>query len=315
MLWWCRQSGWVLKMELKISLIIILILVFIFPFSSLASTGCFLHPDSSYFCQEITEEQAEEECAFFQCNPKEQFQSNNFCLGQEACQKILCKTTCREEYAGRCSSGKAEPSDCTPGCCQFDYYNATYCSYLESKSNCLIEAQNREVLDYRFSSLSKTDCQQICASGKILSSTNEKIQKASSLEPVQPAESSATGKTPIIFFLLPTAIFAAILFYFLWKRAHHQPQVKEEQVKEEKKLPWFFPLPSRPQVQAQINRLKKEHKHRLKHQQGEALLTEAGLISEKEKSADDSFQKLQKLTKKKEPEKSPLQVLEEWAKK
>src|SRR3989338_8465914 len=149
------------------------------------TTGCFTYIDSSYFCQEITRSQAEEECSVFdRCQPDKVFVPWQSCSEMQACKNIICKASCLEEYAGRCPSGEVPREDwCVPGCCQFDYGNAesqhAFCQFVASRQLCEVEVANKETTEYRFNpALSKNICVQQCAGQRTISVTNETISES-----------------------------------------------------------------------------------------------------------------------------------------
>ncbi|MBI2665499.1 hypothetical protein HYX12_02680, partial [Candidatus Woesearchaeota archaeon] len=128
-----------------------------------AQTGCFLYPESPFFCQQISLEQAQEECSVFnRCSVERVFKEAP-CSSLPECFTILCKDTCQEEYAGRCASGIANSSWCAPGCCQFSYFDGEFCEPTAGKGICEVEAKNREAISYRFTdALQITECHEQC---------------------------------------------------------------------------------------------------------------------------------------------------------
>src|SRR3989344_5064203 len=163
-------------MPMKPSFFLLFILLLL-PLAS-AADGCFLYADSPSFCQEISKEQAQEECDFFnRCEIRKVFLENQFCQNQKQCQKILCQSNCQQEFLGKCPAGAVtDPQWCTAGCCQFEYSGEKFCSFKPSKNRCVLEVQNRDVTFYRFSStLDKNACEQSCMQGKTLLVEEEAI--------------------------------------------------------------------------------------------------------------------------------------------
>ncbi|MBI2666183.1 hypothetical protein HYX13_01075 [Candidatus Woesearchaeota archaeon] len=331
----------------------LLIALILIPLAS-AANGCFLYPDSPSFCQEISKEQAQEECDFFnRCELKKVFFENQFCSYQKQCQKILCKSSCTLEFLGQCSAGAATDAEwCVPGCCQFDYFENKFCSSMPSKSRCVLEVENRDVADYRFSSsLSTSACEQSCAKGKPLSVEEETTELSQSASPSLPPSteklpspespkkihsSSSSSFSPtrqqptnsktslMMWVFFPVTLLLVFIFFLFWKHAHRRQQTLEYEISESElsgrmKIPWFFPFSSHPWIKERIEKAKKIRRHKLEHHQRDELLVESGLSPEKaksEKPKEETFRKLQKLAKKAKPEgKSPLQMLEEMGKK
>ncbi len=159
----------------KIVFLFLALLILILP--ALAyEQGCFLHQESSFYCTDITLEQAKQECSFFEeCSVE-----NNFYLGEScsdyskftACRKIFCKSSCQEEFLGKCASGKIPENKtqewCSPGCCIFDYFGNNFCEFRPNKGLCEIEAKNRNAEKFIFASpMNENDCQQKCSQGLV----------------------------------------------------------------------------------------------------------------------------------------------------
>src|SRR3989344_8219448 len=114
--------------------ILIILLCLALPFSW-ADPGCFFHPDSQWYCQMLTPEEAVEECSFFgDCQLHQAYFPGKDCQGFEQCQKVLCKSSCASEYRGLCHEGEASsvPEWCTPGCCKVEYFGHTFCEPLQN---------------------------------------------------------------------------------------------------------------------------------------------------------------------------------------
>ncbi len=315
---------------MKLPLLLFLVLFLLLPFSVFAEQGCFLYLDSPEYCQVISKELATEECLLFnRCEVKEVFVRDT-CSSREECRKIICKSSCRNEFAGRCPAGEAPDTQwCTPGCCQFAYGEKTFCSSVQSKSRCIVEVQNRDVTEYRFTALDTVLCQQYCAEKKLLpgeeqtllekqgpeTAENEEVtdlaEKAEKKEEETTKKEEASFTSGLFWILLLLAVGFAFLFQLLWKRAHRF--LPQEEAKKQAKKPWYTPFPSSEKVRVRIETAKQHQQQKVKKHQREEFLVEAGLLPEKPK--EDLFKQLQKVVKKKGPEKSPLQALEEWGKK
>jgi len=150
-------------------LLISFLLVFI---PSILADSCFTFKESELYCTNIPLEQAEQECSLFEdCNLEHFFSTNN-CLDKNLfpeCQKIFCKSSCKYDFSGKCSSGQIpsgkEAEWCSSGCCQFNYLNKNYCDYKMSKWLCEVEAKNHNVFDFTFDpQILQGECLNLCLS-------------------------------------------------------------------------------------------------------------------------------------------------------
>ncbi|MEK6900670.1 MAG: hypothetical protein AABX05_06090, partial [Nanoarchaeota archaeon] len=162
------------------SIIIILMVIFL-TYSVSAQQGCFIYEESPFYCTGISAEKAEQECSSYEnCDYTRSFFENQDCSSAEnfpQCQRLLCKSSCQQEYAGKCLSGEVPEGEenkwCSPGCCQFSYYGGNYCSFADNKWNCEVESKNKEVSQYIFAfPLSQNECQQSCQEGLLGSMEN-----------------------------------------------------------------------------------------------------------------------------------------------
>lgn len=161
--------------------------------SAIAQEGCFLHPDSTFYCTDITPEKAAQECSFYDnCVLQAAYFKDASCADTEKfsqCKKALCKSSCKEEFAGKCVGGEIlnekETEWCTAGCCQFPYFGGSFCEYKENKWKCEIEAKNKEVAQYLFVfPMNEFTCVQQC-SGEQLSI--EKFQPENVTQTILPS--------------------------------------------------------------------------------------------------------------------------------
>ena len=141
-----------------------------------AAEGCFIHPDSTLYCTNITSEKAAQECSFYDnCVLSAAFFEGASCTDPEQfpqCQKISCKSTCKDEFIGKCVGGEIpagkEAEWCSSGCCQFPYFGGSFCGHKENKWKCEIEANNKEVIQYLFVfPLNEFTCVQQCSGGQL----------------------------------------------------------------------------------------------------------------------------------------------------
>ncbi|MBU0470166.1 MAG: hypothetical protein KKA62_01335 [Nanoarchaeota archaeon] len=173
----------------KTTFLMISFLIFlIVPFAS--AQGCFLYQGSSSYCQDLSLEEAGLECSFFEdCNLQKYFLDEKSCTDLEKfpqCKKILCKSSCQEEFLGKCVTGEIpegkEQEWCTSGCCQFEFSEEGYCEFKQSKWLCELEARNKDVPMFIFAEpLDEITCLQECSQGKI---SLEKLKEEKKLENV-----------------------------------------------------------------------------------------------------------------------------------
>ena len=117
------------------------VICFSFMFSLVtAETGCFLFEDSDAYCQTIDREEADFECSLFGCDVEEKFFAEKDCsnlLEFPHCKKVLCKSSCQEDFLGKCSAGEipagGETEWCSPGCCKFSFFGSEFCGFEENK--------------------------------------------------------------------------------------------------------------------------------------------------------------------------------------
>ncbi|MBS3123837.1 hypothetical protein J4437_04350 [Candidatus Woesearchaeota archaeon] len=297
--------------------------LFFILFLPLASAECFVYKDSPFYCQDLSQEQASLECSRSTgCNVPEHF-SSNYCSSLSECQRIICQSSCTEEYAGNCPKGPVTNSQwCQPGCCQFSYSEINYCKQEYNQLRCEIGANNREVESYRFNpQLSEASCVSKCEDNKSI--TGEIIylpQKAKTNETSLSQLEKKTDFYSYFFWVIAIIIIAAVIYLgqYLLKKYYPRWQILWEKKTPEKKNPFriFSPFFSTPEKREHLEKLKAEHESKIKKQQREEFLLEQGLLAEKVEKKDDYFHKLEKLSKKHPPkptppEKSAFERLEE----
>ncbi|MBI2151487.1 hypothetical protein HYU21_02040 [Candidatus Woesearchaeota archaeon] len=303
---------------------LILVLLILLP---LASAECFVYKDSPFYCLDLSQEQASRECSNnLGCNLPEHY-SSNYCSSLPECQRIICQTSCTEEYAGHCPKGPSTKEQwCQPGCCQFSYSDINYCQTTYNQLRCEIGAKNHEVESYRFNpQLSEASCENKCKENKPI--TEELIylpQKAQRNETIPIELQKKTNFYSFLFAIIILAVIFAVIFighYFI-KKYHPRWQIFWEKKTPEKKNPFriFSPFFSTPQKQEKLEKLKEEHEAKIKKQQREEFLLEQGFLPDKVEKKDDYFHKLDKLSKRHPPkpvapERSAFERLEEMNKK
>lgn len=214
-----------------------------------AAEGCFIHPDSTFYCTNITPEKAAQECSFYDnCVLPAAYFENVSCADYEKfsqCQKILCKSSCKEEFIGKCVGGEISAGKgaewCSPGCCQFPYFGGSFCGYKENKWKCETEAKNKEVAQYLFVfPMNEFTCAQQCNDGLL---SIEKFQPENVTEtilPSLPSYPSAAENEPstnslflqwALFFTFLTGSVYLIHAWWRWSkrtRLHLPPESIEE---------------------------------------------------------------------------------------
>ncbi len=312
--------------------------------------GCFLYPESTYYCSDLSPEQAEQECTQYGCQLEAVFFSEASCGDSKVfseCTPILCKGSCTQELLGKCSSGAVPQGEeeiwCSSGgCCQFDYLSGSYCNYKSSKALCEIEAKNKDVQQFGFDSLiSQEQCTSLCSqqqlnldletvSGPILGKETSSLSVISGIEvkdftSVNPPQDYAFF---VLVLIAITVIFGVIIYYLfahpkLRKRLLQRikklffPQKPESITFKETGPKWYTPFTSSPELLKEINLFKKKREHKIKEQQRGEFLVASGLTPLK--AVKDEFSNLKRVVgmhqrrKKYHLEKSSFQNLEEVA--
>lgn len=154
---------------MKQNFFIILAISFLLTFYSVSATnGCFLYKESIMYCQDIDSEQAQQECTNYNdCVLQEDFVQGKGCVSINDCKKMMCKSSCKLEFTGKCDAGeipKSKEQDwCNEGCCKF-YYGSSYCAAKSNKWLCEVEARNKEAKQFAFDTQMKgDDCNNYCS--------------------------------------------------------------------------------------------------------------------------------------------------------
>lgn len=139
----------------------------VFLFSALAYANCFTYPDSNLYCTALSLEQAQQECSVYESCKLENYFLSGTCQQLSECQKIMCKSSCSQEFSGKCSAGAIpagkEAEWCSGGCCKFYYFGNTFCGYKSNKWLCEIEANNKDVSRFRFAKVEGAECFNMCS--------------------------------------------------------------------------------------------------------------------------------------------------------
>jgi hypothetical protein len=212
-----------------------------------ADFGCFTYFESALFCNDLNLEQAQQECSFYSdCNLAQNYLPTS-CSENTDCEKILCKSTCREEFRNKCPSGELLPEErtawCAAGCCQFKYVGGEYCQNKNSKWLCQVESQNKNSPNFIFDiSKNGLPCEQRCGGSKVEEFLQGTIENESVLiSPQINFDSKQKGSMGGFFLTLLLIILILVGIYF-WKKRKLIPQKKKELsvVKPEIK-PFLFP--------------------------------------------------------------------------
>ena len=274
-------------------LFLILVVLLLLPLA-LAQSGCILDKENPFYCQDKEETEAMKICNYFgDCV----YQKGQSCSAFPECQKVLCKSFCQETYFGLCTAGEVPAGEqeqwCMPGCCQFSYYNTSFCSSEPSQWHCEIAAENREASEYRFlPALAKDNCNAVCQGEQRLAA--EEIPLAQSGKNKTTLSIPSPQKSLWGWIVVVLVFLAALAFFWLHR------QEKKKLPPAEKKRPWYFPFPIPSWRKAKIEYLKKQHQRKVRHGHREEFFAEHGLLAEHKKK--DDFEQLDLLKKGKLPE-------------
>lgn len=277
-----------------------LVLIFFSSFvllPSITAASCFLYPESSLYCHDLTAEEALQECTFFDsCSMSTHFISAS-CAQQAVCNRILCKSTCQEEYQGLCPAGEIpagkEAVWCNAGCCLV----GESCSSLQTQWYCEIEAQNQDAPQYYFGALSAEQCDLVCTSkvthllraeSTPLRSTHStaNITNVTTIASITTLENSDTffwsGLLALGLLLIFAGLLVRVIIFRIKKPAPITPASFVE-------LP--HALAHAPEKSLLTHQ---QHEQKIKEHQREELFTEFGAMTIPEKTA---FRDLQRLIK------------------
>jgi hypothetical protein len=171
-------------------LLLIIISILVLPLFSLAQaptqSGCFTHPDSAYYCNNIDLEIASKECLKLEgCNLLDNFFISQDCNNNDKfseCELVLCQDSCSQSFKGNCLTGTVpkgkETEYCSEGCCRFNYGETNSCQYEEKRFLCEVEAKNKGSMTYNYDIyLTKYECDHFCEESKGISLQDLKFEK------------------------------------------------------------------------------------------------------------------------------------------
>ncbi|NQV91170.1 hypothetical protein HQ489_01740 [Candidatus Woesearchaeota archaeon] len=307
-------------MKRKVSFIVVLLILsslIIIPSLASAVNGCFVDKESSKYCTDISDIEAQEECSFSDtCDLTLDFLEDQLCTFVDECQKILCKSSCKVEYRGQCVFGEVPQGDeqewCSSGCCQFTFGNQEYCQSTPGQWKCEVEAINRDQTTYGFESNAncETSCQDftyqatsypVSISKKqfttiLLEESKKPVKKETS--PPKEAKNEDEKESSFSFFWWILIIGLIILIAVKWKSWFKSDDGNLVEEGYAPKSPGLFsPFLSNPFTKARIKKMKREHKHKRKEQRMENLFGEAGLTLPKEVKPSQNFEELERRIK------------------
>ncbi|MBI2581650.1 hypothetical protein HYV87_00790 [Candidatus Woesearchaeota archaeon] len=296
-----QEFVWMMKIRTPKFVFCLIIILFI-PYAS-AQDGCFVYPESSFYCTDTSLEKAKQECAFDEkCVFLSAFIEGESCANKDAfpqCQKIICKSSCREEFVGKCVGGEVpagkEQEWCSQGCCQFSYFGGSFCDYQENKWRCEVEAKNREVVQFLFAfPMDETNCRQQCSQGTLsVEKFTENVTATSSLPSSESGKETLLTDSLLLEWML-LLIFLTGLVYFahvIWRYSNRAKLTLPAENTIEEKSDWavFGILKSRSK---NLQKLHSTHLHKKKHQEHDEILHKFSSTTGKK----DAFSKLHDLT-------------------
>ncbi|MFH0701894.1 MAG: hypothetical protein V2A62_05675 [Candidatus Woesearchaeota archaeon] len=270
-----------------------------------AQTGCFSYPDSALYCNEIEMEQAQQECFFYSdCSLEQYFSSGESCQNQDLfppCQKVWCKSTCRQEWNGKCSAGSFALTEkeqwCSAGCCQFKYSGSEYCGFKKNHWLCEIESKNKEATTYSFNSpLSEEVCLHQCGKVSIEEEQTAANEDNSSIL-VSPLVQDENENSSLGIFWWGLFILILFLGFYSWNKwkgkftlsSKKQAPIESSSLKRETPISsrWF----------TFKKKLTPQQKHHLKEKERKKFFMETGLVPGEVKKKEDFLHNLHRLNR------------------
>ena len=233
---------------------------------ALAQSGCFLYSDSPFYCSDLSIEEAETECFFYDdCVLEESFFLEESCNDKQLfteCKVVFCKDTCTEQLLSQCEAGPVPAGEeelwCVKGgCCQFE----DYCQYKTSEGLCEIEATNNDFQDFSFTESPEEECLESCLQPQVIET--DIIENISNInENITKIEDDSSNKVFFWLFLLMFAIIVIMIIhhfyhfqYFkknFWNKVKHLFTKKKEIIKTKEELKWYSPNFSNPLLRKEI---------------------------------------------------------------
>lgn len=281
--------------EMRGLFLVVLLLLFLIPFVSAdILEGCFLLPESSFYCQNILVSSAREECSFAPgCVLETVFSEGTDCNDHTLfpqCQEVLCKSSCRPQLAGKCLSGAVPEGEeqkwCSPGCCQY-IAGSTFCGPVDSKWNCEAQAYNRNATQYRFALLESAECVSLC-------------QRNATAFPVEHVSVSGTaaGKGIARWWWVIVSFIVVIVLLIAWLQLKRffaaAPAPTRDNYLPRK---WYSFFTSNPRARARVQKLQWQHTLLVREKEREDFLSAFGLTPA---VIHSEFPKLQRLIQRQE---------------
>ncbi|PIN87525.1 hypothetical protein COV12_03410 [Candidatus Woesearchaeota archaeon CG10_big_fil_rev_8_21_14_0_10_32_24] len=289
----------------------------------IASNGCFVNKGSSKYCTDLSHVEAQEECSFSDtCDLNSDFLEGQSCNFVEDCRQILCKSSCKVEFAGLCAFGEVpqgnEQEWCSSGCCQFTYGvegNQEYCQSTPGQWKCEVEAINRDQISYGFESNSHCEmsCQDFSYQATshpvsvtkkqfttILLEESKKPKSAVQKEVYLPKEVVSEEKTGSEFsFFWWILLIGVVVFVIIKWSSWFKPRDEDftEEMVPSKSFNFLSPFISNPFTTLRIKKMKREHQHKRKEQRMDNLFGEVGLKLPEEIKPSQNFEELEQRIK------------------
>src|SRR3989338_3522600 len=191
------------------------------------SSSCFFYPESPTYCTSLSADRAERECALYEDCGFGNVYDAAACSEIPACEKELCKSSCEEEFRGKCAAGIIPAAEkerwCATGCC----YVRENCDYVPSQWECEVFADNADA-QYDFKPGDEQDCQTLCARKGILKTPAETVVPLENLS--VPGVIEEVSEKQSWWWLLPAILILAALIYYLAQKypAHGKAAVKSK---------------------------------------------------------------------------------------
>jgi len=334
-----NQGRRCVRMRVNVIWFIGIIFLMVSVFSLAQEEGCFLHPESTAYCSDVSLDLAQQECAFFeQCPLEKVFFKGESCkdiVRFSQCQEILCKSTCDKKLLGQCEAGAISPSEqdtwCSKGCCRLNYLGENHCSYKTSKWLCEVDARNKQLTEFVFTSLlEEKECVDYCnqeivvggAQGVLVADSvsalpelvlptpknpvvvpkylvgsigeNETMQLSSSKKGDSESKNNDSFFIVIVGLIIFLLIVSLLFHYFHQRLKRGLEEVPFFSSLEEKALPWWMsPFQKSAAMEERLSKLERAHAHKMKEGKRKEFLTEFGLVVENK--GMDHFTKLRHL--------------------
>jgi hypothetical protein len=315
-----------MKKNNKILISLLATIILSISFSS-ANLGCFLYQESEFYCNDLTLQEAEEECLLYlNCDVEEIYISANSCGLVEKfpqCALGTCKDSCEIDFVGKCQQGTISEDEveewCSSGCCVFSNSGTPFCHHKENKWLCAINAENNEVAGFNYdTSMNFAQCQNYCSLDKeillekigllkkdntkeILTFKNYVVDLGSELDSKEkleekPNPSVSDSKSSLVYVVLLIVIITSLLIYLIYQRFKPAPKnlpglndIQKERRSEIEKLKEAITIKDL----KKLAKIEEEKLQKIKNKRRESSLLELGLLPLKKEKKE--FSKLRKI--------------------